>query len=137
MSPEPIDDDVSADLGGQFLRQSDFADGAGITFTIVAVEKTSFEAKQNRPAESKWVLTFQGDRRFGLNKTNLSLMAKWFGKRSSAWVGKKITVYVDESVSFGGRLVGGLRVRKPSRDDTPAFMTELDTDALEPSSEAK
>jgi hypothetical protein len=28
------------------------------------------------------------------------------------WIGKQIVVFVDENVSFGGELVGGLRIRK-------------------------
>ena len=111
------DDDVSADLSGQFLKQSDFDRDPALTFTIASAEKKAFEAKNGRPAESKWVVTFEGDRCLGLNKTNLALLAKWFGKKPSAWTGKQITVYRDESISFGGRLVGGLRVRKPSKQD--------------------
>ena len=118
------DDDVSADLSGSFLKQSDFDTDPAITFAISRVEKTHFEAKNGRPEEDKWVVHFEGERCLGLNKTNLALLAKWFGKRANAWTGKRITVYKDESVSFGGRLTGGLRVRKPSPHDTPAFVTE-------------
>jgi hypothetical protein len=99
----------------------------------------AFEAKDGRPAEpAKWVITFEGERCLGLNKTNLALVARWFGKRPSAWVGQRITVYRDDSISFGGRLVGGLRVRKPSRSDVPAFVTETErfVDGLDPELEA-
>jgi hypothetical protein len=128
MSPyqQPDDDDVSSDLSGSFLRQSDFSDGSGIVFTIATVEKKDFEAKNGRPAESKWVVTFVGGRCLGLNKTNLQLLAKWFGKLSRNWIGKRVTVYVDESVAFGGRLVGGLRVRRPSAQDVPSFVVDAD-----------
>jgi len=115
--PELDTDDVSADLSGQFLRQADFDDGNGKVFTIARVDKTLFEAKNGRPEEKKWVVTFDGDRSLSLNRTNLALLAKWFGKHASEWVGQKVTVYKDESISFGGRLVGGLRVRKPSAHD--------------------
>ena len=126
MSMQTYDDDVSGDLSGSFLKQSDFDTDPAITFTIRTVEKKQFEAKNGRPAEAKWVVTFDGDRSLGLNKTNLALLAKWFGKRASAWKGQRVTVYKDESISFGGRLVGGLRVRKPMAQDVPAFMTETD-----------
>ena len=108
------------------MKQSDFDTDPAITFTIACVEKKAFEAKNGRPAESKWVMTFEGDRCLGLNKTNLALLAKWFGKRASAWRGKQVTVYRDESIQFGGRLVGGLRVRKPAPHDVPAFVTDTD-----------
>jgi hypothetical protein len=117
MHSDDFDDDVSADLTGQFLKQADFEDSTGLMFTIARVEKTHFDAKNNRPAEDKWVAYFEGDRCLGLNKTNLALLAKWYGKRARAWVGKPITVYRDENVSFGGRLTGGLRVRRPSKQE--------------------
>jgi hypothetical protein len=123
----PDDDDVSGDLSGSFLKQSDFDNDPAITFTIARVEKKQFEAKNGRPAEAKWVVTFEGDRCLGLNKTNLQLLAKWHGKKASAWTGKRVTVYRDESISFGGRLVGGLRVRKPAPQNVPAFIAETDT----------
>ena len=111
------DDDVSADLGSQFLKQDD-VDSDGTLFSITRVEKMTFEAQGGRPPEKpKWVLTFEGGRCFGLNKTNLGLMAKWFGKKASAWVGKAIIVYRDESVQYAGRLTGGLRLRRPTRHD--------------------
>jgi hypothetical protein len=124
MMTTQFDDDVSADLSGSFLKQSDFDRDPAITFTITRVEKAHFDAKNGRPAEDKWVVHFDGDRQLGLNKTNLALLAKWFGRRASTWKGQKVTVYKDESISFGGRLVGGLRVRKPSLQDIPAFVTE-------------
>jgi hypothetical protein len=117
MTSELDTDDVSSDLSGQFLRQADFEDGRGKVFTIARVEKTRFEAKNGRPEEKKWVLTFDDDRSLSLNRTNLALLAKYFGKHSSKWVGQTIAVYRDESVSFGGRLVGGLRVRRASPHD--------------------
>jgi len=118
LDPEP--DDVSGDLTGAFLRQADFANFSSQRFSIVRVEKKSFEAKNGRPAESKWVVTFDGDRCLSLNKTNLNLLARWFGPHTRDWIGKEIAVYRDESISFGGRLTGGLRVRRPSgHDETP------------------
>jgi hypothetical protein len=119
--PELENDDVSGDLSGQFLRQADFDDEPSQRFTITRVEKKSFEAKNGRPAESKWVVTFEGDRCMSLNRTNLALLAKWYGRHSRDWIGKPVSVYRDESVSFGGRLVGGLRVRKPSAQDDAPF----------------
>ena len=124
MHLDDFDDDVSSDLTGQFLKQADFDDGNGLTFRIARVEKTHFDAKNGRPAEDKWVVTFYGDRCLGLNKTNLALLAKWFGKHHRAWTGKAVTVYRDESVSFGGRLVGGLRLRRPSKQELAELSAE-------------
>jgi len=40
-------------------------------------------------------------------------MAKACGSEDTDdWIGKQVIVFVDENVSFGGELVGGLRIRK-------------------------
>jgi hypothetical protein len=66
------------------------------------VDRTTFEAKGGRAAETKWVLTFDGDpaRKLTLNRTNLALLAKGFGRRTGPWIGQTIEVYLDETVSF-------------------------------------
>jgi len=118
------DDDVSSDLGGTYLRQSDFSNGIGQCFRISRVEKINFEARNGRPEYDKWVTFFSDGRQFSLNKTNLALIVKWFGKHYRAWIGQVIAVYCDESVSFAGRLTGGLRVRKPLPQDLPVVDRE-------------
>ena len=44
-------------------------------------------------------------------KTNAESIARLHGDESDDWVGKWITLYHDETVSFGNRSVGGVRVR--------------------------
>ena len=116
MAPE-LDDDVSREVAGDFLDPADFKDGIRRRFTIAVVDKHIFEASNGRPEESKRKLVFNDDHCLSLNKTNLRLLAKWFGKKPSAWVGKDVSIYRDESVSFGGRMVGGWRLSKPSAHD--------------------
>jgi hypothetical protein len=115
--PQTSDLDVSGDLAGTYLKKSDVED-APLTFTIQSVERVLFEAKAGRPAQQRVVLTFVGDplRRMSLNKTNLGICAKAWGKHTAAWIGRPVTVELDEGVTFAGQLVGGLRVkiRKPA-----------------------
>jgi hypothetical protein len=110
------DTDITSDLSGVYVKRQDF-DLGDLVFTVTSVDRVVFEARNGQPAEQKWALTFEGDppRRFTLCKTNLALMAKFFGKRTGAWVGQRIELYLDESISFGGRLVGGTRIRLPKR----------------------
>jgi hypothetical protein len=119
---ENPDYDVSSDLTGAYIKKQDVADG-DLTLVITAVEKMRFEARSGKPAEEKWVLTFAGvpTRMLGLNKTNLAIMARTYGRKTGAWIGQRIVVTLDESVSFGGQLVGGLRIRipKPARKPVP------------------
>ena len=54
------------------------------------------------------------------------MLAKWFGPKTRNWIGKEVAVYRDESVSFGGQLVGGWRPRKPSKHDLAATTDDED-----------
>lgn len=45
------------------------------------------------------------------NRTNLRILSSLFGPNTGAWAGKVVNVYHDPSVQYGGKLVGGIRVR--------------------------
>ena len=122
------DDDVSADLSRQFLTAADFSDGLGRRFVIARVEKQVFEAKNGFPEEQKRVLVFTDNHQLGLNQVNLRLLVDWFGPKTRAWIGKTVTVYRDDSVSFGGRQTGGWRLRKPLPPDVDGLAQGRDSD---------
>jgi hypothetical protein len=121
-------DDVSGDLTGVYLKKQDLEDGP-LSQHIAAVDKVLFEAKGGKPAETKWVLTFTGEptRKLTLNKTNLSVLAKAFGKRTGPWVGQTVEIYLDESVMYAGQLTGGLRIRVPKRRRAHPTAADPDT----------
>ncbi len=125
------DYDVSADLSGTYIKRRDLEDGP-LTLKTASADKVIFEARNGKPAESKWVLTFATDpvRKLGLNKTNLNVMAKNFGKKTGAWLGQLIEVYWDDNVSFGGELRGGIRIRvpKPKRRPSASSAASVDED---------
>jgi len=45
------------------------------------------------------------------NRTNLRIVSSLFGPDTSAWTGQVVNVYFDPSVQYGGKLVGGIRLR--------------------------
>lgn len=100
------------------LKQSNFltrADvGRGILVTIKEIVQENV-AKQGAPEELRWCLYFnEQEKPCVLNSTNGQLIAKIVGsEETDNWVGHKIVLYDDPSVSFGGKLVGGIRVRAP------------------------
>lgn len=63
----------------------------------------------------RWALHFRElDKPMILNSTNGQIIAKITGsEESDDWDGKQIVLYHDPNVSFGGKLVGGIRVRAP------------------------
>lgn len=67
--------------------------------------------------ETKPVISFHGLKDMVLNKGNGTILFEAFGEPEN-WPGKQIEIYVDPNVSFGGKRVGGLRVRIPAASAT-------------------
>ncbi len=88
-----------------------------VTVTVAGVEKTNV-APAGEKTDEKYTMLFQEDLKpMVLNSTNGSLIARFLGSDDSDdWIGKQIVLYHDPSVTFAGKLVGGIRVRKVSDD---------------------
>jgi hypothetical protein len=102
---------ISEMLPSNYLKQSDFPED--YVCTVRNIERKNI-AMDGKPAEYKWLATFaEFEKPMVLNSTNIQLMAKACNSDDTDdWIGKQVIVYVDENVSFGGELVGGLRIRK-------------------------
>lgn len=96
----------------KFLKQTDV--GAGSLMTVSACAPHNV-AKEGAEPETKWCLEFEEtDKPLVLNSTNIQLCERIFGSDDTdVWVGKKIVLYVDPNVSYGGKITGGIRVRAP------------------------
>jgi hypothetical protein len=70
-----------------------------------------------RDAEKKLILVLEEGKRFVLNKTNASAIARFFGRNTDAWKNKEIELYVTP-VDLMGQMVDGIRVRLPQRSQT-------------------
>ncbi len=77
---------------------------------------TREEIKGDNGDELKNTLYFQGDtlKPMILNRGNAETLCLLYGDDSVGWHGRPIEVYVDPSVMFGGKRVGGLRLRAPA-----------------------
>jgi len=96
----------------KFLKQTDVGDG--VIVTISGCEQLNV-AKEGADAEMKWCLTFEEtEKPLVLNSTNGQLIERILGSDDlEAWVGGKIVLYTDPNVSYGGKIVGGIRARAP------------------------
>ena len=105
---------ISSMMPSNYLKKEDVA-----TPRLVTVRNFSQQnlAQDGQPPENKWVMHLdEFDRPLVMNPTNLQLAAQAFGSEDTDdWVGKQIVLYTDSTVSFGGKLVGGLRLRAPKR----------------------
>lgn len=76
---------------------------------------------QGDDQEIKPVMYFSGgvDKPMVVNATNWINVESVYGDESDNWIGKQIEVWVDPSVSFGGKRIGGLRLRAPAQHSAP------------------
>lgn len=96
----------------KFLTRADVGTGVLVTIRQVFQENV---AKEGAPEEHKWCMAFDElEKPMVLNSTNGQIIASFLkSDETDNWIGSKIVLYDDPSVSFGGKLVGGIRVRAP------------------------
>ena len=99
-------------LPSKFLRQADV--GRGVLLTITGCKEVDV-SEDDKPSESKWALTFaETAKPLVLNATNIQICEHIFASDDSDhWIGKQLVAYTDPTISFGGKIVGGIRVRAP------------------------
>ena len=95
-----------------FLKKEDC--GAGILVTIKEVSQENV-AKEGAPEELKWCCFFNElEKPMVLNSTNVQLIAQITKQENTDnWTGWKIVLFNDPSVSYSGKMIGGIRVRAP------------------------
>ena len=107
-------------IESKFLKKEDVGGERGMLVTIASVKQANV-AMQGADPEMKWTLSFDElDKPMVLNSTNIHMCAKACASDDTDdWTGKKIVLYEDPNVSFGGKLVGGIRVRAPKTQAAP------------------
>lgn len=107
-------------IESKFLKKEDVGGERGVLVTISGVQQANV-AMPGADPEMKWTLSFQElDKPMVLNSTNIHMCAKACGSdNTDDWNGKKVVLYEDPNVSFGGKLVGGIRLRAPRTQAAP------------------
>lgn len=103
---------VNEMLPSSYLKKEDCDPPILVTIADIKQENLAMEGK---PQDLKWVMFFsEHEKGIVLNSTNIQLAASICASQSTDdWIGKRIVLYSDPNVSFGGKLVGGIRVRAP------------------------
>ncbi len=119
---------VSDMVDSKYLKQADVPDP--VIVTVKAVRRINI-AKDGDPEELKWAVMYsEFNKPMLLNSTNIKLLEKACGSDDTDdWKGKEVIVYTDDSVSFGGQVVGGLRIRK--QQAAPARKPAMQAAAVE------
>ncbi len=110
---------------GSFLKQEDVPKP-----TKVLIESIGYETLKNGDDdEEKLVARFVGnDKGLVLNRTNCESLEEILGTDDyDSWAGNAVVLWTDPTVKFGGKTVGGLRIRSATPKPTPKF-----TDTEEP-----
>ena len=94
----------------KFLKKEDVGDG--MLLTITGVEQHNV-AMAGADPEMKWCMSFaEMEKPMVLNQTNIQLAEKALNSDDTDfWIGKKIVAYNDPNVSYGGKIIGGIRLR--------------------------
>src|SRR5271170_3043297 len=111
---------ISAMIGsGKYLREADVTPAVTVTIKRVAQENM---ARNDQPQELKWVCYFhEVDKGLALNATNTKRIAKaLLAEDTDQWLGKKIALYFDPDIEFGGKITGGIRVKRAPVAANPA-----------------
>ncbi len=97
-----------------------------VLVTITGDEKMNVALESQAP-EEKHVLHFKElPKPLVLNMTNGQLIEAIVGSdNSDDWIGKRVVLYNDKTVSFAGKLTGGIRIRAMrGGDPNPDYVSE-------------
>ena len=106
-----------------FLSKDDCPTTATINkvdFEMVGGEDTGKERKVVIHSTDFPMLPDNTHKMFILNKSNWINIEEAYGPDTDTWIGQRIELYVDPSIMYGGKRVGGVRVRIPSGVTIPS-----------------
>lgn len=109
----------------RFLKQSDVE--PAILVTIRSVEEVNVALEGDEP-DMRWCLYFKEvEKPMTLNTTNAQIIATIAGSEETEdWPNTKIVLYRDKNISYGGKLVGGIRAKAPKNQPPPTVQEPID-----------
>lgn len=99
---------VSQMIVSKFITHVDVERPVIVTVRTLSLEKVGREDDD----EQRWIMWFNELKKgLRLNVTTLRVFEAAYGDDSDRWIGRRVKLYWDPAVQFGGKLVGGVRVR--------------------------
>ena len=95
----------------RYVKKEDLMGGNDRGYTIQDVDGVEFGSASKGDLKRQIQLVLDEGDLFTLNKTNTRMLIHYFGDDMNKWKGKPIILAYDPSVQYGGRQVGGIRVR--------------------------
>jgi len=95
----------------KYLKKEDA--GTGKLVTIISLEQQNVAMEDQSP-DMKWIIHFKEfTKGMVLNWTNIQLLSKAVGSEETEdWIDRQVVVYEDPNVGYGGKIVGGIRIRE-------------------------
>jgi hypothetical protein len=106
-------------VDSDWLGQWDIPTGRKVVVEIESVARYVPARAQKKKVDGAWVeeptkrivVSFVGKRKKWLaGPVSQKAIASLYGPHVEAWRGKRLTLYVDAGVEFGGKTVGGIRI---------------------------
>ena len=92
------------------LKAADVSDAGGeMPLTIAKIELKEFDT-DNGGKERKPIIFFTNDKQMVCNKTNGTTLGEMFGNETDDWLGKSITLIV-QNVDFAGKSTPAIRIK--------------------------
>lgn len=97
-------------IESKYLKKEDLEGDVIVTVQKIGQANVALD---DQPEQLKWMIKFKEFKKpMVLNSTNIQLLEKACDSdNTDDWIGKEVILYVDDNVSFGGKLVGGIRVK--------------------------
>lgn len=87
-----------------------------ITLTVTAVEAEEFKDDDGSPRESLVLFSKELEQGVVMSKSALAQAIEILGSdETDEWIGKRIVLFNDTSVTFKGKRVGGLRFKEAAK----------------------
>jgi hypothetical protein len=98
------------------LKAADVTDAGGeMPVTIAKIEMKEFD-NDSGGKERKPIIFFANDKQMVCNKTNGTTLGEMFGNETDDWIGKSITLIV-QNVDFAGKSTPAIRIRNLNSKD--------------------
>ena len=98
------------------LKAQDVTDAGGeMPLTISKIDLKDFDG-DNGVKERKPIIFFTNDKQMVCNKTNGTTLGEMFGNETDEWIGKEITLIV-QNVDFAGKSTPAIRIKNLNSKD--------------------
>src|SRR5262245_58791888 len=100
-----MDANTFVSKGGAFVKKDDLGRTGEKEYIIHDIDVAEFRDPKTG-TERKLQLVLEDGARFTLNSTNTRILIKHYSNDTAQWKQKPVVLVYDESITYGGRMVG-------------------------------